>query len=137
MGIHQPAGSTIYVDELQTNINGELAVSDFLHIHQARSPVIRTEYVEVQEIGKLSYRSMHTVIKVGKNWLPIIARFIPGVSVPCTLLFLQLPNPFYSFPTLKYGSQWKKVQRQGFSVNLNILHPQPLLLQCNLVEREY
>ena len=32
-----PAGSTIYVDELQTNIIGELAASDFLDIHQARS----------------------------------------------------------------------------------------------------
>ena len=59
-----PAGRTMYVDGLQTNIIRELAVSDFLHIHQARTPVIRTEYVEVQEIGKVSYRSMHTVIKV-------------------------------------------------------------------------
>ena len=25
---------------------------------------------------------MHAVIKVGKNWLPIITRVIPGVSVP-------------------------------------------------------
>ena len=77
-----PAGRTIYVDGLQTNIIRELAVLDFLHIHQARTPVIRTKYVEVQEIGKVSYRSMHTVIKVGKNWVPIIARVIPGVSVP-------------------------------------------------------
>ena len=49
-----PAGRTIYVERLRTNIIGELAVSNFLHIHQARSPVIRTEYVEVQEIGKVS-----------------------------------------------------------------------------------
>ena len=77
-----PAGRTMYVDGLQTNIIRELSVSDFLHIHQARTPVIRTEYVEVQEIGKVSYRSMHTLIKAGKNWLPIIARIIPGVSVP-------------------------------------------------------
>ena len=46
------------------------------------NPVVRTEYIEVHKIGKVSYRSMHTVIKVGKRWLPIIARIIPGVSVP-------------------------------------------------------
>ena len=28
-----PAGKTIYVHRLQTNIIGELAVSDFIHIH--------------------------------------------------------------------------------------------------------
>ena len=72
----------MYVDGLQSNIIGEFAVSDFLHIHQARTPVIRSEYVEVQEIDKVSFRSMHTVIKVGKNWLPITTRIIPGVSVP-------------------------------------------------------
>ena len=72
----------MYVDGLQTNIIGELSVADFLHIHQARSPVIRTEYVEVQEIFRVSYRSMHTVIKVGKNWLPVTARVIPGVTLP-------------------------------------------------------
>ena len=38
-----PAGRTIYVDGLQTNIIGELGASDFLHIHQARNPVVRTE----------------------------------------------------------------------------------------------
>ena len=47
-----------------------------------RCPVIRTEYVEVQEINKVSYRSMHTVTKVDKKWLPVMARVIPGISLP-------------------------------------------------------
>ena len=76
------AGKTIYVDGLQTNTIGELAISDFLHIHQARNPLVGNEYIEVQEIGKVSYRSMNNVIKVGKKRLPIIARIILGVK--CT-----------------------------------------------------
>ena len=68
-----PAGRTIYVDWLKTNIIRELALSDFIHIH----PVVRTVYIEVHEIGKVLYRSMHTVIKV-KRWFPIIARIILG-----------------------------------------------------------
>ena len=76
------AGKTIYVDGLRTNIMGSLALSEFIHIHQAQTPVIHTEYVEVLKIGQVSYRSMHMVIKVGKRWLPIIARIIPGVSIP-------------------------------------------------------
>ena len=43
--------------------------------------VIGTEYVEVQEIDKVSYRSMHTVIKLGKKWLPVTAQVIPCVTV--------------------------------------------------------
>ena len=78
-----PAGKIIYVDGLQKNIIVELAVSDFIHIHQAMNPMVRTEYVEVHEIGIVSYRSMHTVTKIGNRWLSIIARIIPGVSVTC------------------------------------------------------
>ena len=70
------AGKTIYVDGLQTNIIGSLAVSDFIHIHQAQTPVIRTENIEVHEIGQVLYRSMHTVIKIGKRWIPIISIII-------------------------------------------------------------
>ena len=77
-----PAGKTIHADGLQTNIIGSLAVSNFIHINQAQNPVVRTEYIEVHKIGQVSYRSMHTVIKIGKRWIPIIARIIPGVSIP-------------------------------------------------------
>ena len=75
------AGKTIYVNGLQTNIIGSLAVFDFIHIHQGQTPVIHTEYIEVHKIGQVSYRSMHTVIHIGKRWIPIIARIIPGVSM--------------------------------------------------------
>ena len=77
-----PAGKTIYVDGLQSNIVGSLIIPEYVHIHQSNSPVVRTEYIEVQEISQISYRSLHTVIKVGKEWIPIIARIIPGVSIP-------------------------------------------------------
>ena len=42
---------------------------------------MRTEYVEVQEINRVSYRSMHTITKVNKKWL-VTARVIPGVALP-------------------------------------------------------
>ena len=75
-------GRTIYEDSLYTNIIGEFSLDDFLKENQVRSPVVRTEYVEVQEINMVSYRSMHTVTKVDKRWLPVTARVIPGVSLP-------------------------------------------------------
>ena len=51
----------------------EFSVDELLKVNQARCPVIRTEYVEVQEINKVSDRSMHTVTKVDKKWLPVTA----------------------------------------------------------------
>ena len=39
------------------------------------------EYVEVKEINKVSYRSMLTVTKVDKKWLPVTARVIQGISL--------------------------------------------------------
>ena len=52
------AGLTIYEDSLRTNIIGEFSLKDFLKENQVRSPVVRTEYAEVQEIDRVSYRSM-------------------------------------------------------------------------------
>ena len=75
-------GRTIYEDSLYTNIIGEFALDEFLKENQVRSPVVRTEYVEVQEINMVSYRSMHTVKKVDKKWLPVTARVMPGISLP-------------------------------------------------------
>ena len=50
--------------------------------NQIRSPVVRKEYAEVQEINIASYRSMHTTTKVDKKCLPVTARVIPGVALP-------------------------------------------------------
>jgi hypothetical protein len=47
-----------------------------------RSPVVRKEYAEVQEINLVSYRSIYTTTKVDKKWLPVTARVIPGVALP-------------------------------------------------------
>ena len=76
------AGLTIYEDSLRTNIIGEFSLNDFLKEDQVRSPVVRKEYVEVQEINMVSYRSMHTTTKINKKWLPVTARLIPGVALP-------------------------------------------------------
>ena len=76
------AGLTIYEDSLRKNIIGEFSLNDFLKENQVRSPVVRKEYVEVQEINMVSYRSMHTTTKVDKKWLPVTARVIPGVALP-------------------------------------------------------
>ena len=39
---------SIYEDSLYTNIIGEFSLKDFLKENQIRSPVVRTEYAEVQ-----------------------------------------------------------------------------------------
>ena len=61
------AGLTIYEDSLYTNIIGEFSLKDFLKENQVRSPVVRTQYAEVQEIDMFSYRFMHTTTKVDKS----------------------------------------------------------------------
>ena len=76
------AGLTIYEDSLYTNIIGEFSLKEFLKENQIRSPVVRTQCAEVQEIDMVSYRSMHTTTKVDKKWLPVKARDIPGVALP-------------------------------------------------------
>ena len=50
--------------------------------NQIRGPVVRKEYVEVQDIDWVSYKSMHTTTRVDKKWLPVTARVIPGVALP-------------------------------------------------------
>jgi hypothetical protein len=71
------AGLTIYEDSLYTNKISEL--KDFLKENQIRSPVVRTQYADMDMV---SYRSMHTTTKVDKKWLPVTARVIPGVALP-------------------------------------------------------
>ena len=61
------AGLTIYEDSLYTNIIGEFSLNDFLKENQIRSPVVRKEYAEVQEINMVSYRSMHTTTRHTKK----------------------------------------------------------------------
>ena len=47
--------------------------------------MVRTEYCELETLGLTSNRSLHTVIKVGEQVLPIVARIIPGMIVPLVL----------------------------------------------------
>ena len=57
-----PAGKHIHVRE--QNVIGSLSIPQYVHIHQGNSPIVRTEYAEIQDIGLVSYRSLYTVIKV-------------------------------------------------------------------------
>ena len=51
-----PAGKHIYVKELHSNIVGSLSIPQYVHIHQSNTPVVRAEYIEVQEIDQVSYK---------------------------------------------------------------------------------
>ena len=43
---------------------------------------MRTKYTEIQDLGLVSYISLYTVIKVGTKTIPIVARIVPGMSIP-------------------------------------------------------
>ena len=49
------AGLTIYEDSLYTNIIGEFLLNEFLKENQIRSPLVRKEYAEIQEINMVSH----------------------------------------------------------------------------------
>jgi len=78
----KPAGLTIYEDSLRTNIIGEFSLKEFLKDNQVKGPVVQTQYAEVQEINRVSYRSLHSTTKIGKKWIPVTAKVIPGVALP-------------------------------------------------------
>ena len=77
-----PAGKHIYIRKLQHYIIVSLSIPQYVHIHQGNSPVMRTQYAEIQDLGLVSYRSLYTVIKVGTKTIPIVARIVPGMSIP-------------------------------------------------------
>ena len=54
--------------------------------HQDKSTtIIRTEYCELETPGLVSYRILHTVIKMVKQVLPMVMWIIPGISGPLML----------------------------------------------------
>ena len=63
----KPGGLTIYKDSLRTNIIGELSLKEFLKDNQAKNPTVRTAYAEVQEINRVSYRSLYFTTKIDKR----------------------------------------------------------------------
>ena len=69
------------LDTLCVKYSGMSAGLTIYEDSQVRSPVVRMQYKEVQEIDMVSYRSMHTTTKVDKKWLPEPARVIPGVAL--------------------------------------------------------
>ena len=50
--------------------------------NQAKGPTVRTAYAEVQEINRVSYRSLHFTTKIGKKYIPVTAKIIPGMVLP-------------------------------------------------------
>ena len=78
---------TIYEDSLHTNIIGELSLEEFLKDNQAKTPTVRTVYVEVQEliVNRVSYRSLYFPTKIGKRHIPVMAKVIPGMVLPLLL----------------------------------------------------
>ena len=128
---YTPPGRTIYVDGLHTNIIGEFSVDEFLNIRQERSPVIRNEYVEVQEIDKVSYRSMHTVIKVGKKWLPVTARVILGVTLPL-LMVMNFKDEHAEDPDMQRKLSSLNTLKIFFFKDNKVPNPNPNVMVKNL-----
>ena len=60
--------------------NRERKCPQYIGTHQDKAPIVRTDYCELETLGLISYRSLHTVIKVGKQVLPIVERIMPGVN---------------------------------------------------------
>ena len=117
--------SDIYVKELHSNIIGSLSIPQYVHIHQSNTPVVWTEYIKVQDIDQVYYRSLHMVIKVGKKWIPIIARIIPGVSIP-----LLIGMNYKEFHAEETDTQRKlnklntqKGDSKGTTTNLTVKRP--------------
>ena len=81
----KPGGLTIYEDSLHTNIIGELSLEEFLKDNQGKNPTVRTTYAEVQEINRVSYRSLYFTTKIGKRHIPVMAKVIPGMVLPLLL----------------------------------------------------
>ena len=79
------AGGKHIVKELEVNIIGSLCVPQYVAARQGNSPMIRTEYCELEAIDLVTYRSLQTVIRVGKQVLPIVVQIIPGMGGPLML----------------------------------------------------
>ena len=78
-------GKHILVKKLEVNLIGSLSVPQYVAYHQGNSPIVRTEYYELEAIGLVSYRSLHMVLRVGKQVLPLVPWIIPGMIGPLML----------------------------------------------------
>ena len=78
----KPGNLILYEDSLRTNIIGELSLDYFLKENQGKDPIVRRAYAEVQEIDRVSYRSLCFITKVGERYIPITAKVIPGMVLP-------------------------------------------------------
>ena len=123
----KPGNITLYEDRLRTNIIGELSLKHFLKDNKVKKPVVRRAYTEVQEIDKVSYRSLCIITKMGEWHLPITAHIIPGVALLSYYIYYILSvRPFKNrlmslilwvstssrtkrLPLLRW--LWKKVRR--------------------------
>ena len=101
----------IIVKELEVNLIGSLSVPQYVAAHQGNSPIIMTEYCELESIDLVSYRSLHTVIRLGKQVLPIW-RMNPGMSSP-----LMLGNKYKDLHAEDPDAQRKVNTRAGEPAN--------------------
>ena len=96
----KPGNITLYEDSLHTNIIGELSLEYFLQENQGKDPVVRRAYAEVQEIDRVSYRSLCIITKVGERHVPITAQTIPGLVMPL-LVGMDFRDNHIVCPTLQ------------------------------------
>ena len=60
--VDMPAGKHIFVKELEHNFICNVSVPQYIATHQSSTPVIRTEFCKLQDIGLVSYKSLYTII---------------------------------------------------------------------------
>ena len=79
---------------------GELSLEYFLQENQGKDPVVRRAYAEVQEIDRVSYKSLCFITKVGERYVPITAQIIPGLVMPL-LVGMDFRDNHIECPTLQ------------------------------------
>ena len=96
----KPGNIILYEDSLRTNIIGELSLEYFLKENQGKDPIVRRAYAEVQEIDRVSYRSLCFITKVGERYVPITAQIIPGMVMPL-LVGMNFRDNHIECPTIQ------------------------------------
>ena len=96
----KPGNITLDEDRLCTIIIGELSLKYYLKDNQGKNPVVRRVYAEVQEIDRVSYRSLSILTKVGERHVPITAQIIPGLVMPL-LVGMDFRDTHIECPTLQ------------------------------------
>ena len=120
------AGKQIFVKKFEPNLIGSLSVPQNIASHQSNSPVVRTEYCELEDIGLVSYRSLYMVIRVGKQVLPIIACIMQDMSGPLMLgnnyrdLYAEDPDTQRKVNAMKHKKVFFFREKKNTGPNLRV-----------------